>query len=172
MSFWGSLFGGQNPTLNSTISNTGTIAGNASTIGQQNTSAGSGFFNSILSGDPTKTAQALAPAISAGQEGEQQQKNQIAQFGNRSGGNTAKVASLDSANRGNIINAVGGMQSGAAGTLLSSGQSLLNTALGAYGQQADMSETQMKNWASSILGSATTGAVNYGESFLPIAHGG
>lgn len=165
MSFWGSLFGGQNASLSSDISNTGNLAGFASTTGQQNTSAGSGFFNSLLSGDPTKISQTLAPAISAGQQGVQQQKNEISQFGNRSGGNTAKVASLDSANRGNIINMVGGAQSGAASTLLSSGSSLLGTALSGYGQQAGLSQEQMQNWANSILGRGITGGAAAAESF-------
>lgn len=172
MSFWGSLFGGQNSTLSGDINKIGKISDFSSGQGQKNTSAGSSFFNSILSGDTGKIAQALAPAISAGQQGVQQQKNEISQFGNRGGGNNAKVQSLDSANRGNNINMIGGLQSGSASALLNSGQSLLGTALGGLNQQADLSETQMKNWAQSILGSSITGAVNYGESFLPVPHGG
>ncbi len=152
MSFFSALFGGSSPEINSSLSNTGKLAGFSSGQGQANTTAGSGFFNSILSGDSTKIASALAPAISAGQQGVQQQKQQIANFSNRSGGSTAKVNSLDSANRGNIINMVGGMQSGAASTLLSSGQSLLGTALGGYSQQADLAQKQMDNWSNSIFG--------------------
>lgn len=166
MSFAGALFGGQNPTLTSTMNNTGQIAGFSSGIGQNSTTKGTNFFSSLLSGDPTKIGQTLAPAISAGQQGVQQQKNQISQFGSRSGGNTAKVASLDAANRGNITNMVGGAQSGAASSLLSSGSGLLGTALSGFNQQADMSQQQMENWSNSILGGLTAGAVNLGASAL------
>lgn len=164
MSFFSALFGGSSPQINSALSNTGQLAGFASGQGQNNTTAGSGFFNSILSGDSTKIGTALAPAISAGQQGVQQQKNEIANFGNRSGGNNAKSQSLDSANRGNITNLVGGLQSGAASTLLSSGQSLLGTALGGYQQQAGIAQQQMENWANSILGKGITSAVSSAES--------
>jgi len=172
MGFFQSLFGGQNKVLSGDINQTGQLAGTASQLGTNNATAGSNFFSSLLSGDSSKIATALAPAISAGQQGAQQQKAETAQFSNRSGGNNAKMQTIDSATRGNITNMVGGMQSGAASTLLSSGQSLLGTALGGYGQQAQLSQDQMKNWESSILGSGITGAVNYGESFLPVPHGG
>ena len=165
MSFWGSLFGGSNPTLSKDINQTGQIAGFASGLGQSNTTQGSNFFSSILSGDSTKIGQALAPAISAGQQEVQQQKNQISQFGNRSGGSTAKSNALEAQNRGNITNMIGGMQSGAASTLLNSGQGLLGTALGGFNQQAGLSQQQMENWANSILGRGITGAAAAGESF-------
>lgn len=171
MSWISSLLNGNSSQLNSSLSNTGSLAGFSSGQGQANTTAGSGFFQSLLSGDATKTAQALAPTISASQQGVQQEKNQLAQFGNRSGGNTAKAASLDSANRGNIINMVGGLQSGAASTLLSSGQNLLGTALGGYGQEADLAQKQMEGWASSIFGGALTGAAGLGLKGISKAAG-
>lgn len=172
MSFWSSLFGGSNPTLNSTMNQTGSIAGYTSNLGQNNTTAGSNFFSSILSGDPSKIAQTLAPEISAMQGQGQQQKNAIAQFGNRSGGSNSAAQNIDSSNRANLTNLIGGLQSGAASTLLSSGQSLLGQSLGALNQEANMSQLQMQNWQNSILGSGITGLINYGESFLPIPHGG
>jgi hypothetical protein len=172
MSFWGSLFGGQNTTLNSDINQTGQLSGFASGLGQNNTTQGSNFYSSILSGDPTKIGQALAPAISAGQQGAQQQKNQTAQFGNRAGGTNASMQAIDASTRGNITNLVGGLQSGAASTLLNSGQSLLGTALGGYNQQAAMSQQQMQNWANSILGKGISGAAAAGESFALGGFGG
>jgi len=39
-------------------------------------------------------------------------------------------------------------------------------------EQAKLSQEQMQNFMNSILGKATSGAVNYAESFLPIPHGG
>jgi hypothetical protein len=90
------------------------IGGFETGIGEQGTTAAMNYDLGILSGDPTKTAQTLAPEIRTQQEGEQQAKNQLAEFGNRSGGTAAKAASLDSAGRGNIISLLGGLQSSAA----------------------------------------------------------
>lgn len=172
MSFWGSLFGGQNPTLNSTMSQTGSIAGFTSNLGQQNTSAGSNYFSSILSGNPSQIAQTLAPEISQMQQGGQQQKNAIAQFGNRSGGSNSAAQGIDSGNRANLTNLIGGLQSGAASSLLSSGQGLLGQSLGALNQEEAMSQQQMQNWANSILGKGISGAAGYGESFALGGFGG
>lgn len=172
MSFWGSLFGGSSPTLNSDINKTGQVADFSSGLGQSSATKGTNFFSNILSGDPTKIATSLAPAISAGQQGVQQQKQQIANFGNRSGGSTAKSNALESENRGKITEMVGGMQAGAASTLLSSGDSLLSKAMSGFGQEAGLDKERMDNWTKSILGSGITSAINYGTSFLPIAHGG
>jgi len=156
--------------LNSALSGTQALSGFSSGLGQTNSTLGSNWNASILGGDTTKIATALAPAISAGQQGVQQQKNQIAQFGNRSGGNTAKAASLDAANRGNIINMVGGLQSGAASSLLNSGQSLLSTGLSGYGQQASIATQQMQGWQQSIFGGGISdlaaGALGGAETHL------
>jgi hypothetical protein len=48
---------------------------------------------------------------------------------------------------------------------LSSGQGLLGTALGAYNQNAQMSQQQMENWSNSILGMGTTTAAGAAEGF-------
>lgn len=143
---------------------TGSIAGFSSNLGQQNTSAGSGFFNSILSGDSAQIAKTLAPEISQMQQGGQQQKASTAQFGNRSGGNNAKTQGIDSGNRASLTNLIGGLQSGAASNLLSSGQNLLGTSLGALNQQAQMSQQQMENWNNSIFGKGITSAIGSGEA--------
>lgn len=169
MSFWSSLFGGQSKTLNSDINKTGQVADFASGTGQSSTTKGTNWFSSILSGDPTKIGQALAPAIAAGQQGVQQQKNQIANFGNRSGGSTAKANALESENRGNITKAVGEMQSGAASTLLSSGDSLLSKAMSGFGQEASLDAKRMENWRKSILGAGT---IDLAQTGLNAAEGG
>lgn len=165
MSFWGSLFGGSNPTLNSTMNQTGSIAGYSSNLGQLNTNAGSNFFSSLLSGDSSKIAQTLAPEISQMQKGGQQQKNAIAQFGNRSGGSNSAAQSIDSGNRASLTNLIGSLQSGAASNLLNSGQGLLGTSLGALQQEAGMSQQQMENWSNSILGLGLTTGIGALEGF-------
>ena len=155
MGFFGSLFKGQNDTLSSDINKTGSISDFASSQGTSNTAAGSNWMQSVLSGDQSKISQSLAPAISSAQKSAQQSKNSTSQFGNRGGGTNASTQGTDAATRGNVTNMVGGMQSGAASSLMESGNSLLKTALGGYSEQTQMSQQQMKNWGHSIFGQMT-----------------
>lgn len=167
MSFWSSIFGGASPTLTSDINKTGQISGFASGLGQQNATAGSNFFSSILSGDATKTSQALAPQISAAKKSLQQDQKTNAMNGTRSGGTAASNNAAQDKIHSDITNLTGSLTGGAASSLLSSGSSLLGTALSGYGQQSQMSQEQMQNWQNSIFGKAigqgvgavTTGAV-------------
>lgn len=168
MSFFSGLFGGSNPTLNSQLGTLGGIAGNTSSQGVSDVSSASKFFQSILSGD-TKS---LAPQIGGIQKQGQQQKQTLSQFGNRSGGTNASAQTIDDKTKSSINDMIASLTGGAASSLGSLGTSLIGQGLGAYKQQADVSQTQLENWKSSILGSGITGAINYGESFLPIAHGG
>lgn len=165
MSWAGSLFGGQNPTLNSTINQTGQIGGFATGLGMSNLTAGSNWMQNIISGDPSKIGQALAPEISAQQGQINQQNKQTAEFGSRSGGTASANASAQAGGRGNIINLVGGLQSGTANSLTNTGAGLLNTGTSAYTTQADMSQQRMQNWSDSIFGLGITKAAGFGEGF-------
>ena len=162
MSWFSSIFAGQNPTLNNNINQTGQIAGYSTGAGMGDITAGQNWMRSILSGDPTKITQALAPEIS-GQQGQiAQQKKQIAEFGSRSGGNASATTNLNAQGRGNIINLVGGLQSGTAGNLANLGQGLLGMGLNATAQQAELSQQRMQNWQNSIFGGALTGGAAIG----------
>lgn len=172
MSFFGALFGGQNGTLSKDISKTGQIGDFSNSLGTSNTTKGSDFFSSLLSGDSSKVATTLAPQISAEKTSLQQNQKTSAQNGDRSGGKAASNDAAQDKVHSDITNLTGSLTSGAASTLLSSGQSLLGAATGAYDQQSKLSQQQMENWEKSILGTGITGAINYGESFLPIPHGG
>ena len=83
-------------------------------VGQKGTNASLDYDLGILSGDPAKIAQTLAPEISAQNQQVEQGKATTAQFGNRSGGNNAAGQAMDDRARGNIINLIGGLQQGAA----------------------------------------------------------
>lgn len=165
MSFFGSLFGGQNKTLSGDINQFGSIGGYATGQGESDTTAASTFWKSILSGDKSQISKALAPEISAQQGEVAQGKKTLAEFGNRSGGTTAKAASMDSTARGNITNLIGNLTNSAAGGLASTGSSLLSTGLGAYGDQVKASQIQMENWSNSILGLGITQGAGFGEGF-------
>jgi hypothetical protein len=128
--FFSGLFGGSNSTLDKNIPAFESSAGFASGVGQGDVTAASKWYDSILSGDPTKMAEAVAPETSAIQGQAQQEKNKLAQFAPRSGGTTAAVAGLDANTRAQIIKLLGGLQSGAAGNLSSLGTTEQGVALG------------------------------------------
>lgn len=169
MSFWSGIFGGSSPGLKQSINQFSGYSGFASGLGENNLRQSSNFWNSILSGNSAKIGQVLAPEISAQQKQLQQGEKTAAEFHNRGGGMNSATQAAQGEARGNITNLVGSLQSGAASNLASSGSNLLSQAMEASGETASLSEEQLNNWRSSILGSAITGAVNYGESFLPMS---
>jgi hypothetical protein len=171
-SFFGSLFAGANPTLQKDQNQAGDIAGYGTNTGQSAVDASVGFDKGILSGDPATIAKTLAPEISTGAQEAQQKKATTAEFGNRSGGNNASTNAIDASARGNIINLEGGLQQGAAAHLGQIGTAEQGIGLNANQVSTQDSQMQMQNIMNSIFGKGITSAVNYGESFLPIAHGG
>ena len=92
----------------------GALSGYQTGVGEGLITPAAQYEESILSGDPTKTAQAMAPEISANQNQTQQFKNQTAEFSPRSGGTAASVANADTSGRSNLIDLLGKEQSGAA----------------------------------------------------------
>lgn len=165
MSFFGSLFGGSNPTLNKDMNQFGQIGGFATGVGMSDTTASSNFMQSLLSGDSSKIGQLLAPQISSMQKQGQQQKQGVAQFGNRSGGNNSSVQGVDDSTRADIGSMISSLTGGAASGLASQGSSLLGTGLQATGAQVDASQMQMKNWMDSFLGQGIGGAIGGAEGF-------
>lgn len=162
--FWSSLFGGANSNLSNDISSTAQTAGFATGMGEKNLTAGSNFFNSVLSGDSSKISQALAPEISAAKTRNSQTQKSNTEFGTRSGGTAASNAASSDKLHSDITNLVGNLTGSAASNLMSSGGSLLNTGLSATGMNADLSQTQMKNWEDSIFGKGITTAAAAGEA--------
>ena len=172
MSWFDSIFTGQNDTLNKNINQFGQDAGVAQKQGQGDTNAASSFYQNILSGDPTLEAKAIAPETAAAQQGAQQQKNALAQFGNRSGGTAAAASGIDAQTRSQLTQLLGGLKTGAASGAAGLGTAEQGLSLQDKAQQDQASQQRLQNWMNSILGQGVQGAANYGESFLPIAHGG
>ena len=142
------------------------------TVGNEEISTGEGlvtpaatYYENILSGDPTKIAQSLAPEISAGQTEVQQQANQNAQFGTRSGGTAASTNAAEGAERGNIINLVGGLQQGAASAAGSLGTSQESMGTGNITTQADLAAKNQQREAGDVSGIAQ-GAAEIAAPFL------
>ena len=114
----------------------GQVGGSELGQGQGYTTQAGNYYSNLLSGNPSQIAQSLAPQISAQQGQLQNQMNQNAQFGNRAGGTNASNQAAAGQARGNIINAIGGAQSGAAGALGSMGGNLLSQGAGNIGAEA------------------------------------
>ena len=128
----------------------GALSGYQTGVGEGLITPAAQYEESILSGDPTKTAQAMAPEISANQKQTQQFKNQTAEFSPRSGGTAASVANADTSGRSNLIDLLGKEQSGAASTSLSAGSGLLDSASSNLGQEADLAEQWRQSQVSDI----------------------
>lgn len=162
--FYSSLMGGQNKVLNSDINNIGSLAGYSSGVGEKGTNADLNYNLGILSGDPTQVAMTLSPEIKAAQDQAQQNKNTVAQFGNRGGGMNSVMAGLDDATRAKLISLMGSLRQGAAANLGNLGTT--NLQLGQQGtmDQAALSQQRFQNWMNSILGKAMTGAAGAGEA--------
>ncbi len=172
MGFFGSLFGGSNPTLSKDINQFGQIGGFATGLGEKNLSQASNFYSSLLSGDPSKQAQALAPEISGIQQSAQQARNVGAQFGNRSGGTNAQMQMAGDQSRAQINEMISGLLGTSASGLGSMGSNLLSQGQQAYQSQVEASQQQMQNWSNSILGRGITSGVSAAESFGLGAAGG
>ena len=128
----------------------GALSGYQTGVGEGLITPAAQYEENILSGDPTKTAQAMAPEISANQNQTQQFKNQTAEFSPRSGGTAASVANADTSGRSNLIDLLGQEQSGAASTSLSAGSGLLNSASSNLSNQAGLAEQWRKSQVSDI----------------------
>lgn len=142
----------------------GALGGYETSTGEGLTSAGAGFEQGILSGDPADIAKTLAPEIKAGQDQVQQTADQNAQFGNRSGGTNASTQGAESNERGNIINLIGQEQQQAASTSLGAGGNLLTDASGNIQADAGLAANR-QNQVGQDVGGIAQGAAEIATGF-------
>lgn len=163
MGFFGSLFGGSNPTLSSTINQTGGLASFLNDTGTKDTATASNFMNTLVSGNSSDVSKLLAPQIEGIQKRNQQTKQQLAEFGGRSGGTTGAMLASDDDVHAQINDLIAKLTGSAVSGLSSTGATLLNEGTNALNSEAGMSQEQLKdqqggifgNAISQILGSAT-----------------
>lgn len=158
-SFLSSIFTGSDPTINKDKGELGDLGEFSSNVGQNDTTAASGYYNGILSGDPSEVAKTLAPEISANQQQAQQQKETIGQFGSRSGGNTATGNAADTQSRANIVNLIGSERDKAASGLANLGTSNLGMATNDTVDQAKIAQQEHENMMKSIFGEGISSGV-------------
>ena len=126
------------------------------------------YDESILSGDPSLIAQSLAPEISAGQGQVEQQRLQGAEFGNRGGGTNAATQNAENAERGNIINLVGGLQKSTADAAGNLGTNLESLGSGNVKTEAGLAAANQQRETGDVSGIAQSAA----EIAAPFLGGG
>jgi hypothetical protein len=165
-SFLSGIFTGASPTLTGDENQAGDVAGFGISQGEGDISNASGFYNSLLSGNQADIAKLLAPQISGITAQAQQDKNALAQFGNRSGGNNAKAQTIDDKTRSNINDMISKLTAGAASGGASLGTSTLGLGLNANQIQEQDSQQKLKNQQDSLLGGLITGGADAGLDAL------
>lgn len=83
--------------------------------GGADTGDASKYYSSLLSGNTAATTSAAAPEINAITGQANQQKKELANFGNRSGGKVAAAQDITAGSRGAIADTIAKQRSGAAG---------------------------------------------------------
>lgn len=112
-----------------------TTAGRSATQqGLDDTSKASKYYSDILSSDPTKVAAAVSPEIKSVVGSTEQQKKQIANFGNRTGGTNALTQNLDASTRGVIGDTILKARGSAAGGLERTGAETSRVGLAETGE--------------------------------------
>ena len=150
--FLSAIFGGSDPTQNKDINKMGDLAGYSTGVGERGTTADLNYNLGILSGDPSQVAKTLAPETQQLQQQAQQNKNTVAQFGNRGGGMNAVMAGLDDATRSKLLALAGGLRTGAAHELGALGTNNLQMASTDTMDQAKLAQERFQRWKNSILG--------------------
>ena len=137
--------------------------------GKKNTGAAGDYWQAILSGDQKKIAQASSPQTSVIQGQAQQQKNQLAEFGNRSGGTNAGSQMIDTEADKAVMDLINTLIPQAATNLANLGTnelSLGESAAGTLGQQTEAAR-QADKASEFSLGKTLGGIAKAGLSFIP-----
>lgn len=152
------------------------LSGYGKNQGEKNTNQASTYWSDILSGDPTKTAAAVAPQANIIRGQAQQQKLTTSEFGNRSGGTNATGQMIDTSSASAIQNLVNSLIPQAASHLEKIGSDQLQlsantaTSLGDQTEKAREFDTQQANKLGGGIGSLLKGGI--GSVFEGLAGGG
>jgi hypothetical protein len=158
VSFLGSVFGGQNPTLNSQIPMLTAMSGSLSKTGTTNLNDASSYFHKILGGDYSS----LSPQIQSIRNQGNQSFAQMFNFGNRSGGTNSAAQTVGDRTATGVNNLISAATSGAASNIGSLGSTMLNAGLQSSNMAVSDSQMQMQNYINSILGQG----MSMGAGFL------
>ncbi len=164
MSFLGSIFGGSSPELNNLIGQFGQIGQQQTGQGQGYQSKAGSFWGDIISGNSSKTMQALSPEISSAKTRNQQDQKTATQFGTRSGGTAASNAASTDKLHSDITNLIGSLTNSSASNLANLGSNMVSTGLGSLQMEQGAVQQRIQNWSDSIFGRGLTTAAATGEA--------
>jgi hypothetical protein len=172
MGFWGATFGGSNPTLNKDIEAMGGLGTFLSNTGTKDIATSSKFMNTLLSGNTSEVSTLLAPQVEGIQKRNQQQKQQLGEFGGRSGGTTGAMLASDDDVHAQINDLVSKLTGAAVSNLGTEGSNLVAQGAGDLNSEANLSQIRMQNWKSSILGKGLSTAAQAAEAYAMGGVGG
>lgn len=172
MGFWGGLLGGQNENLNKDINAMGGLGTFLSNTGTKDIATSSNFMNTLLSGNSSQVSTLLAPQIEGIQKRNQQTKQQLGEFGGRSGGTTGAMLASDNDVHAQINDLVSKLTGTAVSNLGTMGSNLVAQGAGDLNSEAALSQQRMQNWKDSIFGKGLSTAVQGAEAFGMGAVGG
>lgn len=172
MGFWGGLFGGSNETLNKDISSMGGLASFLNTTGTSDIAASSNYMKTLLSGNSGEVSKLLAPQTEAIQSRSQQQKQQLGEFGGRSGGTVAAMIKSDDDVHAQINDMVSKLTGSAVTSLGDMGTNLTSQGANDLNSEANLSQIRMQNQKNSILGKGISGAISAAEAYATGGVGG
>lgn len=161
MSFLSSVFGGSNKTLDSQLPTLTSTSGSLLKSGQSGLNDASSFFHQILNGNFSS----LAPQIGAVRKQGTQQLQQVAQFGNRSGGTNSQAQTVTDRTAAGVNDLMQTAKTSAASNIGQIGSTMLNAGLTSSAMAVNDSQMQMTNYLDSILGQSISGAVGTAESY-------
>lgn len=156
--FLSGLFGGSSPGLQKAQGTAEGLASYGANNGEKAENAAGDYYGGILSGDPSKIAESLAPAIAANTQGAQQQKQTIGEFGARSGGNTSTANHIDSATRANTTNLIGGALNNAAAGEAGLGENQIASGTQNNQISGQFSQQMLQNIINSLFGKGISSA--------------
>jgi hypothetical protein len=142
-------------------------SGFATGEGEGDITASDAFMRALLSGDPTKISQVLAPQISAAKTSAAQNTKTQTQFGGRTGGTAARNAATNDTLHSDITNLIGSTTAGAASSLGSEGTGLLGEGMSGeeagFGEADKMQQQRAAKWNDlfNSVGSAAEGAATF-----------
>lgn len=165
MGFLGGLVTGSNPTLSKDIDAMGGLGTFLSNTGSKDVGTASTFMNTLLSGNSGQVSTLLAPQIEGIQKRNQQTKQQLAEFGGRSGGTTGAMLASDDDVHAQINDLVAKLTGSAVNNLGTLGSNLVAQGAGDLNSEAALSQQRLQNMKDSILGKGLSTAAGAAEAY-------
>lgn len=121
------------------ISRLGNLAGGLNATGAEDTGKAAKHYSDILAGNPAALMASAAPEVNAITKGADQQKKEVSNFGNRTGGTNATTQAISTDTRGQVADTLAKERTGAAAGIAQIGESEESKGLTALNDTASQS---------------------------------